>query len=91
MHSMTSKVKDEAVRKRIKKKQLHGYELQSNMFGIIWPEQVSFAMDPHESFFLRDGEELYFSKWYEEGNGSDEMVSERSTKVNFFKFYMSWR
>ncbi len=40
------------------------------MFEIIWPEQVSFKMDPHESFFLRDGKRLFFSKWYEEGDGA---------------------
>ncbi|MBR4209709.1 MAG: hypothetical protein IKQ96_05790 [Lachnospiraceae bacterium] len=40
-----------------------------NLFEIVWPEKASFAMDPHESFFLRDGEKLYFSKWYEEGEG----------------------
>ena len=28
-------------------------------------------MDPHESFFLRAGERLFFSKWYEEGDGED--------------------
>ncbi len=42
-----------------------------NRFEIIWPERVSFPMDPHESFFLRDGGKLYFSKWYEEGEGAD--------------------
>lgn len=42
-----------------------------NMFEIIWPERVSFEMHPHESFFLRDGEKLYFNKWYEEGEGAD--------------------
>ena len=42
-----------------------------NLFEIIWPERVCFEMDPHESFFLRDGEKLYFSKWYEEGEGAD--------------------
>lgn len=41
------------------------------VFEIIWPEHVSFAMHPQESFFLRDGDKLYFSKWYEEGEGAD--------------------
>lgn len=40
-------------------------------FEIVWPEKVCFAMDPHESFFLRDGDRLYFSKWYEEGDDAD--------------------
>ncbi|MBQ8995974.1 MAG: hypothetical protein IJ091_09175 [Oscillospiraceae bacterium] len=44
---------------------------EEDMFEIIWPERISFPMDPHESFFLRDGERLYFSKWYEEGEGPE--------------------
>ena len=36
-------------------------------FELIWPEKASFAINVHESFFLRDGERLYFNKWYEEG------------------------
>lgn len=40
MHRMTSQVKDEVVRKRIKKKQLHGYELQSNMFAIACTNMI---------------------------------------------------
>ena len=40
MHKMTSKVKDEVTRKRIKKKQLHGYELQSNMFAIACTNMI---------------------------------------------------
>lgn len=44
---------------------------KEDVFEIIWPEQVRFAMGPHESFFLRDGGRLYFSKWYEEGDGPD--------------------
>ena len=42
-----------------------------NRFEVIWPERISFAMDAHESFFLRDGEKLYFSRWQEEGDGAD--------------------
>ena len=44
---------------------------EEDVFEIYWPERVSFAMDPHESFFLREGTRLYFSKWYEEGEGAD--------------------
>ena len=43
----------------------------TNEFEIIWPERVSFAMGDHDSFFLRDGDKLYFSRWYEEGEGAD--------------------
>ena len=28
-------------------------------------------MGNHDSFFLRDGDKLYFSRWYEEGDGAD--------------------
>lgn len=28
-------------------------------------------MGDHDSFFLRDGNKLYFSRWYEEGDGFD--------------------
>ena len=28
-------------------------------------------MQDHDSFFLRDGEKLYFNRWYEEGEGAD--------------------
>lgn len=40
-------------------------------FEIIWPEKVSFAMDSHDSFFLRDGDHLFFNRWHEEGEGVD--------------------
>ena len=42
---------------------------EEGQFEIIWPECTAFKMDPHESFFLRAGERLFFSKWYEEGDG----------------------
>ena len=44
---------------------------EEGLFEIIWPERISFKMDPHESFFLREDDRLYFWKWYEEGDGSD--------------------
>ena len=43
----------------------------SNEFEIVWPERVSFEMGDHDSFFLRDGDKLYFSRWHEEGEGAD--------------------
>ena len=43
----------------------------TNEFEIVWPERVSFPMDSHDSFFLRDGEKLFFNRWHEEGDGSD--------------------
>ena len=43
----------------------------TNEFEIIWPERVSFEMGDHDSFFLRDGNKLYFGRWHEEGEGID--------------------
>jgi hypothetical protein len=44
---------------------------QEDVFEIYWPERVSFPMGEHESFFLRDGDRLFFNKWHEEGEGED--------------------
>ena len=38
-----------------------------DLFEIIWPERTSFALAPHESFFLRAEDRLFFNKWHEEG------------------------
>lgn len=40
MHHMVSEVYDETIRKNIKKKALHGYELQSNMFAIACTNMI---------------------------------------------------
>ena len=40
MHHMVSGVKDKTKRKNIKKKQLHGFELQSNMFAIACTNMI---------------------------------------------------
>ena len=42
-----------------------------NEFEIVWPEKISFSLEDHDSFFLRDGEKLFFNRWYEEGEGAD--------------------
>lgn len=42
-----------------------------DVFEIVWPEKVRFPMGIHESFFLRDENRLYFSRWHEEGEGRD--------------------
>ncbi|WP_024865740.1 hypothetical protein [Butyrivibrio sp. FCS014] len=42
-----------------------------NEFEILWPEKTSFIMDDHDSFFMRDGKELFFNRWHEEGDGAD--------------------
>lgn len=43
----------------------------TNEFEIVWPEKISFQMGDHDSFYLRDGDSLYFNRWYEEGDGAD--------------------
>ena len=43
----------------------------ANEFQIVWPEKVSFSMGDHDSFFLRDGDKLFFNRWHEEGEGED--------------------
>jgi hypothetical protein len=43
----------------------------SNEFEIIWPERVRFEMGDHDSFFLRDGDRLYFNRWHEDEDGSN--------------------
>lgn len=42
-----------------------------NEFEIVWPEKISFKMDDHDSFFLRNGNKLFFNRWHEEGEGED--------------------
>ena len=42
----------------------------SGEFEIVWPERVSFQMDHHDSFFMRDGGKLFFNRWHEEGEGT---------------------
>ena len=42
-----------------------------NELDIVWPEKVSLSMEDHDSFFLRDGEKLFFNRWFEEGEGVD--------------------
>ena len=41
------------------------------LFEILWPEKLAFPLGEHESFFLREGEKLFFSRWHEEGEGAD--------------------
>ncbi|MBR0373402.1 MAG: hypothetical protein IJH91_02605 [Mogibacterium sp.] len=43
----------------------------TNEFEILWPEQVAFYMQDTESFFLREGDRLYFSCWYEDPDYRD--------------------
>ena len=50
----------------------------TNEFEIVWPERVQLEMGDHDSFFLRDGDRLYFSRWHEEGDGADYRYCETS-------------
>ncbi len=43
----------------------------NNEFEIVWPESVTFSMDHHDSFFMREGGRLFFNRWHEEGEGAD--------------------
>ena len=43
----------------------------TNEFEIIWPEKMQLDLGDHDSFYLRDGDKLYFSRWYEEGDDAD--------------------
>ena len=42
-----------------------------NELEIVWPEKVSLSIESHDSFFLRNGENLFFNRWFEEGEGAD--------------------
>ena len=43
-------------------------------FEIVWPERVSFPIEPQEGFCFRDGERLYFEKWFEDPDYRTELV-----------------
>lgn len=43
------------------------------MFQEVWPEKVEFPIGETESFLVRDGDILYFSRWTEP-DGQEEMV-----------------
>lgn len=43
-------------------------------FELIWPEQVSFAINGRESLNFRDGDKLYFSIWYEDPHYREETL-----------------
>ena len=48
-----------------------------NRFQIVWPEQADFAIDGRESFDFRDGDRLYFARWYEDPDYREEVVVRR--------------
>ena len=43
-------------------------------FQVVWPDRADFTVHPAESFCFRDGEELYFSRWYEDPDYREEVV-----------------
>lgn len=45
-----------------------------NTFETVWPEKTKFTVDPNEAFVCRDGDELIFSKWYEDPDYREEVV-----------------
>ena len=43
-------------------------------FQIIWPEKVEFSIDEAEHFIDRQGDDLYFCRWYDEPDYYEEVV-----------------
>lgn len=43
-------------------------------FQILWPERADFVIAPTESFDFREGDRLYFSRWYEDPDYREEIV-----------------
>lgn len=48
-----------------------------NRFQAIWPEKADFPIHPAESFCFREGNRLYFSRWYEDPDYREEVVVRR--------------
>ncbi|WP_313530484.1 hypothetical protein [Anaerotignum sp.] len=42
-------------------------------FELIWPERLSFVVEPNENLVHRDGDELYFSRWCENPDYKEEI------------------
>lgn len=45
-----------------------------NRFEIFWPLQKCFAVEDRETFLFCDGDDLYFSAWYEDPDYREEVV-----------------
>lgn len=43
-------------------------------FQIVWPERVSFEIGERESFWVRRGDQLYFSTWCDEPEYREEII-----------------
>lgn len=48
-----------------------------NRFQAIWPDKADFPIHPAESFCFREGDKLYFSRWYEDPDYREETVVRR--------------
>ena len=46
-------------------------------FQVLWPEKADFPIHPAESFCCREGDKLYFSRWYEDPDYREETVVRR--------------
>ncbi len=46
-------------------------------FQVYWPEKADFPIHATESFCFREGEKLYFSRWYEDPDYREEVVVRR--------------
>ncbi len=46
-------------------------------FQILWPERADFPIHPAESFCFREGDRLWFSRWYEDPDYREEAVVRR--------------
>lgn len=49
----------------------------SERFQLLWPERADFAIHPAESFCFREGDRLYFSRWFEDPDYREEAVVRR--------------
>ena len=47
------------------------------VFQILWPEKAEFPISPRESFDFREGDRLYFARWYEDPDYREEVVVRR--------------
>ncbi len=49
----------------------------SERFQVVWPEKADFPIHCAESFVFREGDHLYFSRWYEDPDYREEVVVRR--------------
>ncbi len=47
---------------------------EAEEFEIVWPEQKQYVIGLTESFEYRDGNDLYFSAWYEDPDYHEELI-----------------